>query len=201
MASVPSTFAVSAIDRGDPAGGPVHSPYKQDVGKRAALGMLNLVYGQAIPYRGPRATGATAQGATATVAFDPVTLYGQQLVYNASVVCPSTITSSSCEAFAVQTADCTWWANVTATLTPDGLGLALSLPAGAPTNARVVATRGYYANWPIVHLYNAEGLPAEPWVLNVTGAVNPCPSILHATDAASVAYVQHDAGMQLDVYA
>jgi hypothetical protein len=207
VATVPNTFSISALDRGDPAGGPVHSPYKQDVGRRAALGFLALSYGLAdVAYKGPKATGATqGPGGGVLVSFDPATLYGQALTLNTSVACPSTIPAPSCEAFAVQTSDCVWWPNVTASLAGAGSQLLLQLPGGVPGGVHPVATRGMYANWPLVQVYNGPGLPVDPWVLNVTGVVNPCPGILGrgaATDPSpGVASLVQELGMDLRVYA
>jgi hypothetical protein len=83
------------------------------VGYRAALGLLNVVFQQSVPYKGP--TYASAQvtaslpcSATVTVAFDPATLYGQPLRLNTSVACPAQLNAESCEAWAVQTSDCAW---------------------------------------------------------------------------------------------
>ncbi len=213
-ASLPNTFAISAIDRGDPQGGPVHSPYKQDVGKRAALGFLSLAYGLSeVPYRGPRAVSATSPAAgSVVVSFDPASLYDAPLALNTSVTCPATIPAGSCEAFAVQTSDCTWWPNVTVALAgPGSTQLLLTLPQGTRPGTVPVSTRGMFANWPLVQVYNGAGLPVEPWVLNVTGVVNPCPGILGRTqqqqeqqweeEGHEVAYLIHEHGMDLHVFA
>lgn len=171
--TVPNVFPISALDRGDPAGGPVHSPFKQDVGARAAAGLSALVYGADTPYLGPRYASASVS-VTAEVAMVEVTFTANTsaaLTLNTSVACPTTIAASSCEAFAIQTADCIWHSNVTARLDATSTKLQLSLP----TTTLVVASRGYFANWPVVQLYNVAGLPAEPWVANITNADNPCP--------------------------
>jgi hypothetical protein len=67
---------------------------------------------------------------------------------------------------------------VTAALDAAGTALVLTLPAaarGATGDAQIVAARGFFANWPLVALRGANGLPAEPWLLDATGVANACP--------------------------
>lgn len=178
--NVVNVFTASTLDRGDPATGAVHSPYKQDPAKRASQALLNLAYYQTqTAYLGPRYTGAAAVASapgslTVQVSFDPTTLYGAGLTLNTSVVCPPGIAVTSCEAFAIQTSDCAWRANGTAALSSDAMSLLITVPA--PAGVTAVATRGYFANWPLVQVYNAAGLPAEPWLANITDVTNACPS-------------------------
>lgn len=183
-----AVFTVSTLDAGEPKGGPVHSPYKQVPGARAATALSALVYGRTDAlYRGPRAVVASSSpaapgsDASATVTFAPESLYGGALALDATVGCPATIASAACEAFAVQTAgDCAWVLSAPAgpvvpTLRGDG-ALSLTLPAAAraPGAGSIVAVRGFFANWPLVQLRAAEtGLPAEPWLLNTTSS-NTC---------------------------
>lgn len=184
--TLPAVFTASTLDRGQPAGGPVHSPFKQDPGRRAARALAAIVYGDATPYVGPRYAGAVAAGrAAATVRFAAASLAGAPLALNLSVSCPSTITAASCEAFALQTSDCTWWANVTAALAPGGDALVLALPAGAPAALTLVASRGLFGNWPVVQLYNGAALPAEPWLADIDGVTNTCPSPWTLAEAAA----------------
>ena len=66
-----------------------------------------------------------------------------------NVTYPTTIDPASCEGFAVQTApDCAWRAAEVA-LGPGGTTLQLTAPLNG-TGTSVVATRGYFANWPLV---------------------------------------------------
>lgn len=200
-----NVFTASTLDYGEPAGGPVHSPYKQVPGYRAALALQALVYGggqhqrnldednvraeadvSSVPYIGPRyaTSSATSAGTTiqVTIGFTAGSLYGLPLVLNTSVACPSTITAVSCESFAIQTSDCVWHANgngtmsITPSLSTDGTQLVLSLQAPSGSGLTAVATRGLFGNWPVVQLYNGHALPAEPWLANVDGVVNSCPS-------------------------
>jgi hypothetical protein len=180
--TIPNVFTASTLDQGDPAGGPVHSPSKQVPGYRASLGLQAILYNKGTAqYIGPRYSGATATSSTTvTVSFTPESLYGQPLTLNLSVSCPSTITAESCEAFAVQMSDCNWYSasNLTASLSPQGDQLILTV-SNAPPSSKPVATRGLFGNWPLVQLYNGATpaqLPAEPWLSNLDGVNNACPS-------------------------
>lgn len=196
--TMPGVFTVSTLDGGDPAGGPVHSPFKQVPGYRAALGLQALVYGGAdsVMHIGPRYAGAVVAPNTpspgdvsVTVLFDPATLHGAGVSLNTSVSCPPALSNASCEAFAVQTGgDCAWYASapggpVVAGVSADGTRLTLTLPAsawggrGAGAPPTIVATRGYFANWPLVQLYAAaSALPADPWYADVVvGGGESCP--------------------------
>jgi len=183
-ASIPRVFTASTLDAGEPNGGPVHSPFKQLPGARAAAALYSLVYGAtSAPFLGPRAVSAIAAApapgsVSVTVAFDAASVSAANaLALNLSVACPSTIAAASCEAFAVQTwPDCVWRANAT-TAALDASGLRLVLTAtGVPAGQQAVATRGLFANWPVVQLYNEDGLPAEPWLMNVSAAPGACAS-------------------------
>ena len=175
--TIPRVFISSTLDLGQPVGGgPVHSPYKQKAGYRASAAVEALVYGQSTDYRGPRYAGAEVQGADVTISFDPASLYGAPLALNTTVSCPPTLCTGCCEDFAVQTAgSCQWFSasggNVTAQLVGSGTQLRLSLLGDAATTGPIVATRGFFANWPLVQLYGGNGIPAEPWLANVTSGV------------------------------
>jgi hypothetical protein len=120
----------------------------------------------------------TSQGATVTVSFESESLYGAPLLLDSSVACPPNLYSTACEDFAVQTAgDCIWHSvyrgNVTVALAPGGTQLQLTL---LNSTGNIVATRGYFANWPIVSLRGgANSLPAEPWLANITDGVGCAP--------------------------
>ena len=192
--TVPNVATCSTLDAGQPlGGGPVHSPYKQLPASRCSSAMQALVYGQAAaPYRGPRALPATAAaapsgspggGTRVTLAFE-APAPGGALALNTSVACPPTIANASCEAFALQRGapDCRWVQSAPggparASLSADGRALQLDLGDGG----NVSAVRGFFGNWPLVQLRNGAGLPAEPWLVNVSaaaggGAPGPPPS-------------------------
>ena len=173
-AAIPNVFTASTLDAGEPNGGPVHSPYKQLPASRAARALQALLYGRAAgAWRGPRAASARADALTATVDFDPAT--GALALDWSGAACPPAVGAASCESFAVLTSDCAWrsvesagggGAALVASL-PSPSALALTLQGGGGGLA-IVAVRGYFANWPLVALRNAAGLPAEPWLLNVS---------------------------------
>lgn len=175
---IPNVFIANNLDQGQPiGGGPVHSPYKQAGGVRAALAMQALRYGQPTQYRGPRYAAATVQGSSVVISFEPESLYGASLTLDPTVGCPSTLPIAACEDFAVQTGeDCMWHSvfggNVSASLTGGGAQLQLTLHG----SGSIVATRGFFANWPLVQLRGgANALPAEPWLANATTGVGCAP--------------------------
>ena len=177
--SVPAVFTASTLDAGEPKDGPVHSPYKQLPAARAALALQALLYGRAATWRGPRAASARAAALTAMVDFDPAT--GPLALNWAGAACPPAVGNASCESFAVLTSDCAWrsvedagsGAVLTASLASPN-ALALTLQGGA-AGLTIVAVRGFFANWPLVALRNAAGLPADPFLLNVTAHDCPLP--------------------------
>lgn len=172
-ASLPAVFTASTLDAGEPNGGPVHSPYKQLPASRAALALQALLYGAGgAQWRGPRAAAARASALTATVEFEPAT--GPLALDWAAAGCPPAVGAAACESFAVLTSDCAWRSVESAGA---GAALAVSLPSptslalalqGAGEGLAIVAARGYFANWPLVALRNTAGLPAEPWLLNIS---------------------------------
>ena len=186
-AALPRVFTASNLDAGDPAGGPVHSPYKRPGSERAAAALRALVYGDATAqYLGPRAASVAASGAgpaaiSTAVTFAPASLAGAPLALDTTVTCPPTIAAASCESFAVQTApDCVWRSveapGAGAALVASASGAVLTLAlTGAPAGSSVVAARGLFAPYPVMQLRNGAGIPAEPWLMNVSGVVNSCP--------------------------
>ena len=68
--SDPYSRLVTTIDIGDAAN--LHPTDKPDVGQRAALAALDLVYGQNVVGQGPICTGATVSGSTITCTFSNV---------------------------------------------------------------------------------------------------------------------------------
>jgi len=177
--TLPSVVTCSTLDAGEPNGGPVHSPFKQLPASRCAAAMQTLVYNRgasAPPFMGPRALSATvdASGGPSTrvsVSFTP----GSVLLLLKNISCPQKVNAAACEAFALQRAapNCSWVKTA-----PQGpasvslLGESLLLDLG--DSGSVGAVRGLFGNWPLAQLYN-EGLPADPWLLNVSGGGAGCP--------------------------
>lgn len=176
---VANTFLVNNLDQGDPHNAAqVHSPYKQEQGKRAAQGIAALTgLVPHTPYLGPSYSTAVASltdptTMTVTVTLQAEGLYGKPPVVNSSVACPPSA-GHHCEAFAVQASDDQWH---TATSVTVGVGAdknvdanALSLTVqGWPKGLQAVATRAMFSNWPLVYVRNALGTPPR------TLAAAPC---------------------------
>ena len=176
-AAIPNVFTASTLDAGEPNGGPVHSPFKQLPASRAARALQALLYGRAVgAWRGPRAASARADSLTAPVEFGADAAGAPLALDWSGATCPPAVGAASCESFAVLTSDCAWrsvesagggGAALAASL-PSPTALALTLQGGGVAGLAIVAVRGYFANWPLVALRNAAGLPAEPWLLNVS---------------------------------
>jgi len=173
-----ATFLVSALDQGDPHGGSVHSPYKQEVGRRAALGIQGMALRQPVSYSGPRYRGTvSAPDGTLAVSFSTG---GGALTLNSAATCP--FDGSNCEAFAVLSApDCVWRV-ANATLQGARNDMLLLRPRNWTDTMQAIATRGYFANWPLVHLRNDAGVPAVPWMEYIDSSLSPlCPDFLPTT--------------------
>jgi sialate O-acetylesterase len=138
---VPGTGMASAIDIGD--GGNIHPRNKQDVGKRLALNALAKTYGQNVEYSGPTFQSMKVVGNTARIAFT-----------HAGGL--KTSDGKAPRTFAIQGEDGKW---VAASARIEGDAIVLSGEGVAtPT-----AVRYAWANNPDVNLYNAAGLPANPF--------------------------------------
>ena len=74
---------------------------------------------------------------------------------------------SYCDWFAIQTNDAAQtWHNASVALTPDARGVVLS--AVVPRGLSAVATRNGFSDWPVVTIYDANGLPLAPWLRPVS---------------------------------
>jgi len=175
-ATEPRVASASCIDTGDFASPftPVHTRDKQTPARRmAAAAAATLFDVPGAPWVGPTYAGARAAPARGgalkvTVAFAPASLAGG-LALNASAACPAAVAAHDarlCGGFDVGTGDGAWHA-AAAALGADGASLELTV-AAPPAGAVAAATRGYYAAWPVVSLRNGAGLPAVPWLANIT---------------------------------
>jgi hypothetical protein len=161
----------------------VHSPYKQAVGRRAALGVAALTgLVPNAPYLAPAYDSGTDAGiGSAGVKLQAAGLYGAALNTSTGVTCPQGLPAANCEAFAILSApDCTWHDAAAAPGASRGFDLLLSVTntsAWVP-GSRTVATRALYANWPVVTVTNVHGTPLVPWLAYVEGAASDeCPLI------------------------
>ena len=185
---VPNTFTVSTLDSGNPAGGQVHSPYKQAVGRRAAQGVAANASGtvNSLPFMPPQYVSSHAGAAAGTVLVKLAAegLYGSPPVVNQSVACPPAIGEINCESFALLGSDCVW-RNASATIDSASGGLLITADSwqrDASANGTdaltltVVGSRAYYANWPVVQVSNTAGVPLLPWVEPLSpAAASTCP--------------------------
>ena len=137
---LPHTAMASAIDVG--LGHDVHYPNKQEVARRLALIALAKSYGQHIEYSGPQYKDYTIDGHKLTITFthaDGLTAKGGQL-----------------REFAIAGADHVWhWA--------DARIVGNTVEVSSPHVPFPVAVRYLWQDNPEATLYNAAGLPANPF--------------------------------------
>ena len=138
---LPNTGVTVTIDLGDPDD--IHPTNKQDVADRLARQALADVYGRAVVGAGPTVLGRWREGEAVRLLFGGV---GGGLVARGGAL----------DGFAVAGSDRRFvWADARI----EGRTVVVSSPAVADP----VAVRYGWADNPAVTLYNAEGLPAEPF--------------------------------------
>lgn len=131
------------IDIGDPAN--IHPKNKQEVGRRLALVALADTYGKTLVSRGPTLGEADFGSAEVTIAFDNVG-GGLKSIHE------------PLESFQVAGEDDKWF-DADATISDDGHNVVVkSKDVPNPTQVRYA-----WADNPKATLFNAEGLPAEPF--------------------------------------
>ena len=180
-----SGVAVStAFDGGDPAlaisgdpVGTVHSRYKTIPARRAALAFAGGYYAKRVSYTNPQYEDATAtritNGSSTSIQVvvhvkglgpsDRLTLRTYNPLSNSSH-CPTerNISISICDWFAIQIDDTpSSWLNASVVIGDDGQSVVLSAVAGVGRSA--IATRFGWNSWPVVTVYNTEGIPLLPW--------------------------------------
>lgn len=172
--ALPNTHATNTIDLGDALAphGSVHPRNKQGVAARMAAGARALVYGDStVPYLSPAyasARVAARAGAQVTlrVDFAPPAPPSSGLLSLRPAACPAGVgglPASECAWFDVQLGDGSWRNASAVALSSDARALLLTVDTSGAADAAVNATRGFFAPWPVVVLYSAEGLPALPW--------------------------------------
>ena len=165
---LPCTGQAILIDAGEQSD--IHPRDKRTPGRRMADWALNRVYGRGdIPYRGPHATEAIYAGGKATVRFadcggglvarDLGETYVIRSKSNKLGKVVRNSPAAEVEGFAIAGADGVWhWADA-ATIRDQSVEVfAKAVPAP-------VAVRYGWSKNPWVNLYNADGLPAEPFEL------------------------------------
>ena len=121
----------------------IHPTKKEPVGARLALAARKIAYGENIVHSGPTYRNMRVQGDKAVLYFDHV---GSGLEARGEKL----------TGFAVAGADGKWvWAD--AKLNGN------TVEVSAPGVSRPVAVRYGWANYPVVNLWNKEGLPATPF--------------------------------------
>jgi sialate O-acetylesterase len=141
MLTVPNTAMAVITDVGDEKD--IHPKRKQPVGERLATAALALSYGEKIEYSGPIFDRLTFDGDRATVYFTHVgkglELRGNQLT-----------------GFTVAGADEGFY-NADARIEGD------TVIVSSPHVAKPTAVRFGWTNYPVVNLWNKDGLPASPF--------------------------------------
>lgn len=139
--TVPGTGLVVITDCG--AEKDIHPPRKEPVGARLALAARGIAYGEPIVWSGPSFRSVRVEGDKAIVSFDHV---GGGLVAKDGELTGFTIAGEDRKFF-----------NARAII--DGQ----TVVASSPQVAHPVAVRFGWASFPVVNLYNREGLPASPF--------------------------------------
>ena len=141
MLTVPNTAMAVITDVGDEKD--VHPKRKEPVGERLALAAGHLAYGDKREYSGPTFSELTIQGAEATVHFQHV---GGGLLCKGQKLTGFTIAGSDQK-----------FHNAEAAIVGD------TVVVGNPEVPEPVAVRFGWADYPVVNLWNKDGLPASPF--------------------------------------
>lgn len=139
--TVPHTAMAVITDVGDEKD--IHPKRKQPVGARLALAARAIAYGEDIAYRGPTYRAHEIRGDRLVVSFTDV---GQGLVCRGDRL----------EGFAICGPD-RKFVNAEAEIVGD------RVEVHAPQVPQPVAARFGWANYPVVNLWNKDGLPASPF--------------------------------------
>ena len=138
---LPNVGMAVITDVGDPAD--IHPKKKQPVGARLALAARAIAYGEKIEYSGPIFAGAGFKDGKVTLQFDHV---GKGLEAR----------DGELKGFAICGEDKKFvWAK--------GEIMGKTVVVSSPEVARPVAVRFGWADFPVVNLWNKDGLPASPF--------------------------------------
>jgi sialate O-acetylesterase len=140
--SVPSTAMAVITDVGDEAD--IHPRRKQPVGERLALAARAVAYGEPVSYRGPSYRDFEVQGDRIVVSFDHA---GRGLECRGDRL----------RGFAICGPDRTFVAAEVQIVGHDRVAV------HSPRVSRPVAVRFGWADYPVVNLWNRDGLPASPF--------------------------------------
>merc|ERR1712150_61382 len=146
------------------------------MGERLQKVAANLVYGEQASWKGPQAikvSGACSLSEEEEPQFDATIRFSSVAdgLEMRPLVCPFLEGPSKSEKNANK---CGWWDfvaedgsvfNATASvISSDSVALTSEVPA----NASIAQVRYLWADWPVASLYNSDGSPATPFILNVT---------------------------------
>eukprot|EP00117_Sycon_ciliatum_P049925 scpid15436/ scgid35319/ Sialate O-acetylesterase; Sialic acid-specific 9-O-acetylesterase; Yolk sac protein 2; Sialate O-acetylesterase small subunit; Sialate O-acetylesterase large subunit len=171
-----------AGDHGDPTSpfGSVHPRDKQDIGFRLSLTALALQYKMPLEvYQGPICTGANVanmQPGTGgmmhvqlTLDFQPSTVGHTELYVKKNVTCPVGVPPASCSSFQLQSrSDQSWHDAPDVVMLGENVAVSGSVPFTAQTKLHPVSGVRYgFSDWPVLMVYNAVGLPAVPFSIEL----------------------------------
>ncbi|OAI56667.1 hypothetical protein AYO49_03845 [Verrucomicrobiaceae bacterium SCGC AG-212-N21] len=139
--TVPNTAMAVITDVGDEKD--IHPKRKQAVGARLALAARAIAYSESVPYRGPTYRSHEVKGDRIILSFDHV---------GAGLECRGT----ELQGFAICGAD-KKFVNAKAEIVGG------SIEVHSPQVAQPIAVRFGWAEYPIVNLWNKDGLPASPF--------------------------------------
>lgn len=137
----PNTAMAVITDLGDEKD--IHPRRKEPVGQRLALAALGRVYGRKIVYSGPIYESMKVEGNQAILRFQHT---GSGLIVKGDRLTGFTIAGEDRK-----------FVNADAVIVED------RVVVSSPSVSRPVAVRFGWANYPLVNLYNKEGLPASPF--------------------------------------
>jgi len=158
MSKAPNTGMATAVDLGDFNNNPygnIHPRYKQEVGHRLGLVALALTYGSQITYSGPVAQSAkviNTNPVTVEITFDPTSI-GKGLQTRSASCVPDL---PSCGWLEIMLSDTKWY-NATSKIVGN------KLQASLMSSNTAKGVRYGMANWPVMTVYNIDGLPAYPF--------------------------------------
>jgi len=152
----------SAVDLGDPTSpyGDVHPRDKQDVGKRLAVAVRAIAYGQQLIWMGPTFSSAqfSQSGSTTKVTVNFKVPSGNLVFVNQTYPPTNIVPLADCSNWAYQLKNGTWIQTTDATLSGTSVIITISNQPQA-----VVGIAYAYASWPITTLFSEQKLPAIPF--------------------------------------
>jgi len=140
----------------------IHPRDKQDVGFRLALCGLGLSYDQNVQYLGPTFVAMNVvrgpPNVQVQIEFDPVSI-GSGLQLN-TAQCPQGVPPNLCVGAEIGLSDGTWVA-ATESISSGNYYFSAS---SVKSSLKVTGVRYGYSIWPLISLYNKEGLPSPPYL-------------------------------------